>query len=258
MRSSVPVLLVVVMLVTTGCLGIFGSAPSRPPSDQRALNAINRSQAATATITSYRVSIDSHVKTTGSDDSRSITATGSGVVDVRQQRLKATTHIRAETRGTYITSEARYSECPRMGWGRENLTQSVQWLNYTPLGQQLALLARTDVYWRGTEPVNDTEAAVVTAFPTEKELQSVTTGPGLGQAGIGSGNINFQNATVTVWISTKTARILKTRYKMRVSRGGTTAVGTITTRYTDYNEPVTVTRPFDKAAVWQWGCPGSE
>lgn len=145
-----------------------------------------------------------------------------------------------------------------MGWGRENLTQSVRWLNYTPLGQQLALLSRTDVYWRGTELVNGTKTAVVTAFPTEKEFQSVTTGPGMGQVSIGNGNVNFQNATVTVWISTKTGRIVKTRYKLQISRGGTTAVGTITARYTDYNEPVTVTQPFDKAAVWQWGCPGSE
>lgn len=254
MRPALPVLLFALLLITTGCLGVFG--PSRPPSDQRALDTVSRSQAAMANVTSYRFTLDGHMEATNDDESLSFDVAGSGAVNVSRQRLNATIRARESSRSTYITDDTVYTECSRMGWGRENLTRSIRWLNYTPVGEQLALLDRTNVYWRGTETVDGTPAAVVTAAPTKRELESVTDAKGTGETGIGT--VKVQNVTVTVWMSTETDRVLKAQREIRINRGGTTATATMTFRFTDYNEPIVVTRPtFDEDAVWTIGCPGS-
>ena len=62
MRRSVPVLLLAAVLVTSGCAGVLG--PSRAPSDQRAVDAVDRSQAALANVTSYRSSFDGRAEAT--------------------------------------------------------------------------------------------------------------------------------------------------------------------------------------------------
>jgi hypothetical protein len=61
-----------------------------------------------------------------------------------------------------LTGYTAYRECARVGRERENLPRSARWLGYTPIGEQLAPLDRTDVYWRGTGTVDGTEAAVLT------------------------------------------------------------------------------------------------
>lgn len=254
MRPALPAFLFAAMLITTGCLGVFGS--SRPPSDQRALDAVSRSQTAMDDVTSYRFSLEGHMEATTNDDSLSFDVTGGGDVNVSRHRLNATVRAREASRSTYVTGYTAYTECSRMGWERENLTRSTRWFNYTPAGEQLALLDRTNVYWRGTETVNGTKASVVTAHPTKRELESVADAKGTGETGIG--NVNLRNVTVTVWISTETSRLMKAQREIRLSRGGATATATMTFRFTDYDEPITVVRPpFDEDAVWHTGCPGS-
>ena len=66
MRSALPALLLVALLVASGCLGLLG--PSRPPSDQRALDAVNRTQAAPDDVDSYRFTLDGYVEASMGDD----------------------------------------------------------------------------------------------------------------------------------------------------------------------------------------------
>lgn len=260
---SVPLALVLaVVLVTAGCSAVFGS--SRPPSDGRALDAVNRSQESLAAVESYRFTLDGHVTATDGEERASFDVAGEGVVNVSRQRLNATarasdgsTFVHDDTRSAYVTGYTAYTEC-RVGWGRENLTRSTPWVGHTPLGRELALLNRTDVYWRGTDTVNGTEAAVVVAYPTEEELQSVADARGTGAANFEDANV--QNVTETVWFDTETWRPLKVQREVRIEGGvfsSSRATATVTLRFTGYDRPTDVTRPaFDPDETWKAGCPG--
>jgi len=256
MRSALPALLLAALLVTAGCAEVLG--PSRPPSDQRAVDAVDRSLAATADVESYRFTFDGGAEASKDHEQVQLDVGGEGVVDVAGQRLNVTTRADDDTRRVYMTDEAAYRECatPWSGWGRENLSGSTEWLNYTPAGEQLALLDRTDVYWRGTETVDGTEAAVVVAYPTKDELRSVAEAQGTDVTDLA--NVNLQNATVTVWIAEETGLLLKARRDLEMKRRGATATVTVTFRFSGYDAPVNVTRPpFDEDDVWETeGCPG--
>jgi len=262
MRSATLALVLAVVLVTAGCSGLLG--PSRPPSDQRALDAVNRSQEAVADVESYRFALDGHVTATDGDERGALDVTGEGVANVSRQRLNATISaddgsapapMHDATRSAYVTGYTAYTEC-RVGWGRENLTRSTPWVDHTPLGRELALLNRTDVYWRGTETVNGTEAAVVVAYPTKGELQSLADAQGTTDFE----DANVKNVTETVWFDTGSWRPLKVRREVRVGGGvfsSSTATATVTLRFANYDRPTTVTRPsFDPNETWHAGCPG--
>lgn len=109
MRRALLSLLVAGLLVTTGCLGIFDSGVSRPPSDQRALDVVNQTQAATNSISTYRFSINGQMTTTG-DDAKSYHISGGGVTDVREKELKGSTSLDARSRSTYIMDNKRYTD----------------------------------------------------------------------------------------------------------------------------------------------------
>lgn len=255
MRPVLPALLLASLLVMTGCLGgVFG--PSRPPSDERALDAVDRGLTAAGDVASYRFSVDGRVEATGDGDTRTIDLSGGGVANVTRRRLNATTRARGAARSSYVDGYTAYTECTRIGWARENLTRSTPWIDHSPLGQQLALLNRSNVYWRGTRTLDGTEAAVVTAWPTQQELRSVADARGTGGPDLDGGNV--ENVTVTAWIGVETGRLLRTRNEIRVARGGATATATLTLRFTGYDEPVDVERPsFDGDALWETGCPGA-
>jgi len=251
-----------VVLITSGCLGVFG--PSRPPSDERAVDALERSQTAMAEVTSYRTDAEGRVEATDDDESITLTVTGTVTTNVSTQRMNATATVRQHggpgnrerTQMTYLDGYTAYTECARFGWGRENHSAQRSWLAYTPAGQQLALLNETDVYWRGTEQVDGEETAVITAHPTAEELQSKPSVRESDPTTVDSGTV--ENATVTVWINTETDRPVKARNEIRISKGGNTATASVTFRFSDYDESTSVTRPrFEEESVRKLGCPGS-
>lgn len=250
MRSTLPALLLAVALVTAGCASVLG--PDRPPSDPRATDAVNRSVAASADVQSYRFTVDADVSASKGDRSMRVDMTGAGRVDVAGQRMHVTTESDGETRETYVDGTASYTECPRFGWTRQNISSSARWLNYTPVGQQLALLQRTDVYYRGNGTVDGADAVVVEAYPTKGELQSVAEAQRSEVAELDGANI--QNVTVTVWIDRASGRLLKAERYIKLKRSGATAEATVTFRFTDYEEPVTVDRPEFDGIKREVGC----
>lgn len=251
MRSALPALLLAAVLVTAGCASVLG--PSRPPSDPRATEAVDRAAAATDDLDSYRFTLDGDVRASEGDESVRVDVAGDGVVDVVDRRMRVTTESDGETRETYVMETTAYTECPRLGWSRENISSSTRWLNHTPVGQQLALLQRTDVYWRGTDTVGGTEAVVVEAYPTAEELRSVAAAHGGDVADLEDARV--QNVTVTVWFDRETDRPLRAERYVRVKRGGATAEATVTFGFHGYGEPVNVTRPdLDDEVVRDLGC----
>lgn len=259
-HSTPQTLLVVALLVTAGCQGLYGS--SDPSSDRRAVDAVDQAREAALNVTSYRFTIDGQVRIRDNSQTEAVEVTGDGIVDVDRQRANVTVGTRGDTRVglrdtrmAYLDGYTLDIECSRLGWARYNLTESTRWLDYTSLGRQLALLDRTNVYWNGTETVDGVETAVVTAHPTEQQLQ---TNQNLPAGNVGTeGGATFQNATVRVWIDTETDRILKAQREIHVRGDGTTAVATITFHFSEYNEPTNVTRPSfeESGSEWKGDCP---
>lgn len=237
---------VAALLVTAGCQGLYGS--SMPASDPRAEDALDRAQQASRNVTSYRYAVDGQVRIRGDSRSRSVDITGHGIVDVDRQRANETVRTRGDTeagrrdtRVAYVDGYTLDVACARVGWARHNLTESTRWFNYTPLGQQLALLDRTNVYWSGTEVVDGVETAVVTAHPSERQLR---TSHDLPTGNVGTrGGASFQNATVRAWIDTETGRVRKVRREIHIRGDDSTGVATITYRFSGYDDPTAITRP---------------
>lgn len=254
-RPPYRVLALAALLVASGCLGFLG--PTRPPSDQRAVDALDRSQAAVANVTAYRTTIDGHFEVTTGDDRRSYDLSGQVAVNASTRRMNATAGLRDETRTRFITGDVAYSECARMGWERRNLTAVEPWIAYTPVGQQLAVLNRSNVYWRGTESVDGHETAVIVAYPTKQELLA---GPDVEDTrATDLAGANLENATVTAWLSTEHWRPVQVRREITLAQGGDTARAMVTFRFTGYGEPTTVARPaFDEDSLWTVGCPGED
>lgn len=246
MRSALPTLAVVTLLLLGGCQGLTG--PSPPPSDQRAVEAVDRARAASADVTGYRFTVDGQLRVTRDGRTETYPVAGSGTVDVSDRRLNATLEVANVTPGagdrlTYVEGYTARYECERVGWTRRNLTQSTPWFTYTELGGTLELFERTNVYWAGTERVGGADAAVVTSSPTVEQLGSVPSVTGTEPTNVDYDDV--ENVTVMAWIHTDTGRVLQLRRVVEFAGGGATAVSSVTVRYAGYGERVDVTRPAD-------------
>lgn len=259
-HSRIRTLLLVALIASAGCQALSGS--SAPPSDERAVDAVTRAQEAVSNLTTYRFALDGEVQIRGDSRTEAVDLAGGGVVNVEERRANLTVGTQGDTganrratRTGYLDAYTLDIECSRMGWARYNLTESTRWLNYTALGEQLSLLDQTTVYWNGTEVVDGVETAVVTAQPTEQQLQASQNLP-TGNVGT-QGGATFENATLRVWIATETDRIRKVERKIHVSGGESTAVATVTFDFDDYDAPTSITRPSfeDSGFKWESRCP---
>lgn len=258
MRPPLAVLLLVSLLVTSGCLGFVDE--SRSPSDQQALDALNRSRTALDDVTSYRARSAGTAEGTSDDQQVRVAVSGEALVNVTARKIHATYRVDdrprptgKQTRQMYVTGYTAYTECRLAGWGRQNLSESRPWFEFTPIGEQLAVLDRAPVYWRGTEPLNGTETAVIVAHPTEQELQAA---PNLLTVrAINPEEARFENATLTVWIDTETWRPLQVSREIRLQQKDVTVMLTATWQFDEYDVPAVVTRPsFDRSEVREHGC----
>lgn len=251
MRPPLAVLLLVGLFVTSGCLGFIGE--SRPPSDQQALDALDRSRAALDNVTSYRARTAGTAE--GSLDNREVTASlrGEATINVTARKLGGTADVRDRTRQVYVTGYTAYKECRLAGWGRRNLSESRPWFEFTPIGEELAVLDRTPVYWRGTERLNGTETAVIVAHPNEEELQAA---PNLlALRVLNPEDVRIDNTTLTLWISTETWRPMQAHREIRARQNGATIRLTATWQFDRYNVPAVIGRPsFDESDVREHGC----
>jgi len=261
MRPPLVSLGVATLLVLSGCLGLGG--PDVPPSDQQAVEALENSREAVQEVASYRATIDGHVSARAKDESATLDFTIEEAANVTAREVNATAKISAEsgspydsgTRMTYISGYRAYNECARMGWGRQNLSEDRPWVSYSSVGQLLALLNRSNVYWAGAGTVDGTRASVIVAHPTKEQLQD---GPKVQNSRVSDfEGASVDNSTVRVWLSNQTDRPLKAHRDIEISRDGATATATATIRVHGYNEPTPISRPAVGDTFWEFGCPGS-
>lgn len=243
-----------VLVVLSGCSVLSGGPP---PSDQRALDARNRTAAAVEDVSTYRFSLDARIQASDGDERRTVDVTGSGAVDREARRMATNATADGETRSAYLDGRTAYRECPRP-WGRwdeVDASESVEWLTLTPLGRQVELLERTEVYWEGTETVDGTETAVVRAHPSEETLTSL---PDVGGSGTGDlSGANVDDATFRMWIDDGTSLPVRSVLRIEFSARGGSGDVEIATRFHGYGEPTEISIPEEaRTEQWETGCPG--
>ncbi len=254
MRPPLVVLLVAV-LVTAGCVGPLGA--SRPPSDQQAVETLNRTDRALEAVTTYRVRTNGTATLSAGDREETQTLTTRTRVNVTARQVNSTgrqsdPYLQGTgERRAYVTGYTAYTECKLTGWGQRNLSESRPWVAYTPLGSQLAVFDQTPVYWRGTQQLDGRETAVIRAYPTGEEFDAAA---GPWSIAVDPDDAILRNATLTLWVDTETWRPRQLRHETVWRNGGTVRLNA-TVRFTDYNEPTPVTRPsFREDAVRPDGC----
>lgn len=256
MRPPLAVLVLVGLLVASGCLGFVGE--SRPSSDQQALDALNRTQTALSDVTSYRARNNGSARMTADGRQETVALSGEVLVNVSAREMNSTgrineTFLPTGVRRTYVTGYTAYTECRLTGWGQQNLSESRQWFEHTPVGEQLTVLSGAPVYWQGTERLDGTEAAVIVAHPTEDELEAAPDSWSLEPEEPRDGN--FRNATLTMWISTETWLPLQTRRETTWRKDGAELSLTATWQFDEYDAPAVVTRPsFEESEIRRHGC----
>lgn len=256
MRPPLAALLLASLLVTSGCLGFLGE--SRPPSDQQAQDALDRTRSALADVSTYRARSNGSATMTADRREETVTLSGEVLVDVSAREMNSTGQVSdtflagTGVRRSYVTGYTAYTECRLTGWGQRNLSESRQWFEYTPIGEQLAVLEAAPVYWRGTERLDGTETAVVVAHPTKEELQEA---PGLWSLEPEDyGEARFRNATLRLWVSTETWRPRQIRRETTWGTSGADVTLSATWQF-DYDAPVVVTRPsFEASEIRRHGC----
>jgi len=242
-------------VLLAGCGAFVGDSP--PPSDERAVTAIEAANTSVAAVESYQFEMEMHVVASDGDRSQTVRVDGGGAVNVSAKRMQATTRTRDQTVASYVDGYKAYQECqdPWGGYAVENVSRSEPWAIATPLHRQLLLFDRSNVYWQGNETVNGNRTVLVTASPSTETLQSVMERR---QGTVDLDRSSIENATARVWLDPETNRPVQSELRLKISQRGATATATLTLRYGAYGTPVSVSVPSDVSNdPYELGCPGS-
>jgi len=250
------VLAVCLVSLLTGCSTLLSDSP--PPSDERAVTAIEEANSSVAAIETYRFEMEMHVAASDGEQSRTVRVDGDGAVNVSAKRMQATTRTQDQTVESYIDGYKAYQGCqePWDGYAVENVSQSEPWTTATPLHRQLTLFERSNVYWRGNKTVDGNRTVLVTASPSAETLESLMDRRQAGDMDLNRGSLD--NATARLWLDPDTNRPVQSELRLKISQRGVTATATLTVQYSDYGEPAAISIPPEvDDDPYELGCPGA-
>lgn len=250
-RPALP-LAVALLLLTAGCASTLADPPSR---DDRAVALLEDAQAAIDDVETYRQAGSLRVVATSDGDTRRVEFEIDGAVNVTAQRARNTAIADDQQRSAFVIEDRIYQECSAMRgtWGVENHSAGGAWVETTPAARQLSLLESGALRIEGAGTVDGQQATVLEGRPSGDALERY--GDRGSQPIIGGSRI--QNPTVRVWVANETALPLKVSLDFAVSGGGGSADASMTMRYSDYGEPVSIELPDEaRGDVWETGCPG--
>lgn len=251
MRPPIAALVITLLLVLSGCLGVFQSAPSDPGAESVVDEAVDASDR----VDTFRFDTRLRAETTGAGDRR---ASATGVVDRANERLRLRTTFEDSNRTVYVIGNTTYTECSDQwgGWGKDVQEElDDDWAAQDPLGRQLALLTESPVTWVDNESVGDTSAHVVKARPSGGTLRQFSDNP---RALLDPLGPRIENATLTAWIAADSSRLLRTELVITVGGEEDEARGTVTTNFTGYGDAVAIGLPETvRDDPYELGCPGS-
>ncbi|MBV0903311.1 hypothetical protein [Haloarcula salina] len=250
------VLAVCLVSFLAGCSALSGGSP--PPSDERAVTAVEAVNTSVSTVETYRFETEMHVAASDGENSRTVRVDGNGVVNISAKRMRATTRTRGQTVDSYVDGYRAYQGCqePWDGYAVENVSRSEPWTTATPLHRQLTLFERSNVYWEGNETIDGNRTMLVSAAPSAETIQSVMDRNGASNVALNRGSL--ENATARLWIDPDTNRPVKSELRLQLSQRGATATATLTLSYTGYGEPAQIAIPpavYDDP--YELGCPGA-
>ncbi|EMA30483.1 hypothetical protein [Haloarcula japonica] len=250
------VLAVCLVSLLAGCGTFLGESP--PPSDERAVAAVEEANSTVAAIEAYRFEMEMHVTASDGEQSRTVRVDGDGAVNVSAKRMQATTRTQDQTVESYVDRYRAYQGCqdPWGGYAIENVSRSEPWATTTPLHRQVLLFDRSNVYWRGNTTLDGNRTVLVTASPSAETIESLMNRRQAGDMELNRGSL--ENATARLWLDPETNRPVKSELTIKISQRGATATATITLRYTDYDEPTEISIPpevYDD--TYELGCPGA-
>ncbi|WP_336339238.1 LolA-like protein [Haloarcula brevis] len=250
------VLAVCLVSLLAGCGTFIGDSP--PPSDERAVAAVEEANRSIAPVDAYRFEMDMHVAASADGQSRTVQVDGDGAVNVSAKRMRATSQTQDQTVDSYVDGYRAYQGCqePWGGYAVENVSRTEPWATATPLHRQVLLFERSNVYWRGNETLDGNRTVLVTASPSADTLESIMDRRRTGDVGLDGASL--ENATARLWLDPETNRPVQSELRIRISQRGATATATITVQYTGYDEPTRVSIPPDVYDdPYQLGCPGA-
>ena len=240
------------LVLTAGCAGFLDDPP---PRDDRAVAALEETRTAVEAAETYRYATDLHVEARGDGRTRRVDARVTGTVDVAARRMNSTTEVEGETLRGYVVDRTAYRECGRMGafWGVENRTAE-DWDTLTPAYRQLSLLSDGALRFEGGATVDGRDATLIVGEPTPAALQRYEED----RSRPLFGGPEVRNVRMEVWIDDRTDRPLRTRLRFEVADGGNVATARMETRFSGYDEPVSIEVPEEAFEdQLELGCPGS-
>lgn len=254
MRPPTAALALSALLVLSGCLGVFQSAPSDPGAEAVVDDAV----AVSDHVDTFRFETRLRAETIGSGDGRARRASATGVVDRTDERLRLRTTVEETNRTVYVIGNTTYTQCaePWSGWGKDVQEElDDDWAGQDPLGGQLALLAESPVTWAGNESVGGVSAHVIEARPSGRTLRQFGDNP---RALIDLSGPRIENATLTAWIAADSSRLLRTELTLTVAGEEGEARGEVTTTFTGYGDAVSIALPESaQDDPYELGCPQS-
>ena len=254
MHRAVPAVLLVALIALAGC-GMLGD--SQPPSDDRALEVRNETSDAIETVSAVQMSMDGDVSASADGRSRSIAIDGEGVLNRTSRLMRMNTTVEGQSATSYLTNRTTYTKCPSPwgGWGAQDQSTDVEWLSLTPLGRQVELFERTNVYWDGNATIDGHDTAIIVAYPSQETLSSL---PGESQTDLASADANVENITAKLWVDQETSRPVRSLLQVQLSGDGGEATANVMIDYEDYGEGFHVGIPaIPDDEIRELGCPGT-
>lgn len=272
MRRLLPAL-VVLLVLTAGCSGLLPGGSNDTPADGPTVdgtevNGTNGSVdgaavkadalAAMDAVETYRVEANVTTQYVGALD-QTVAGTSEGRFNrtAREAYLTQTQAVlnRSYVVETYYVNDTLYqhSESYTLRFDSEwiryptPVNASVQWSQFDTLARQRAVLNASNVTLAGTETINGTETYVLRANVDRSRLSEL----GYTVGGAGRGDLNVTSLNATYYISTETARPVRTvttltgQTTVRAQDNGRTLriKQRIALDFGGYGEPVTVTLP---------------
>jgi hypothetical protein len=237
LRSS---FLLALLVVSSGCLGFGGP----PPSDPAAERAIDRMANASAGVDTYRVDGRGLAVAVRGDDEQRMSFTRTALVNRTAERARVTVETHDDSETAYLGSDAYYRLCHDSryvnvedAWYPET-TIDGEWRDYDTLGTMRRTLQNASVQSAGGATVDGEDTTVVEAHLSADDVETMRRQAETGGLEVG----DIESATVTVWISNETDRIVTVESDVESTVDGVTLTQETTFRYT-YGGRVNVTLP---------------
>lgn len=240
---------VALALVLAGCSVL---APDHTR-EERAVSALADARDTVNATETYRYETDVQVVATADGRTERVDITLNGSVDAANRRMHSHVRYRGDRLESYLVNRTAYQECGGMMdlWRVEEQSAD-DWTTLTPAARQLSLLETGSLSWNGTETVDGRETVLLVGEPTERGLRQYQEDRSRSLLG----GPSIENARVEVWLDAETHHPVRSAFSFEVRQRGNTASASMTTRFDDYGESVSVGRPvIDEDQQWDAPCP---